>query len=48
MDEKVLQKLDELIRVGKKSEVNGKEFFKKALDDLVNMNSLFTVAVFVG
>ncbi|CAK7349229.1 unnamed protein product, partial [Dovyalis caffra] len=48
IDEKFLQKLDQLIGVAKKAEVNDKEIFKKALDDLVNVNSLFTVAVFVG
>lgn len=48
IDEKVLEKLDQLIGVAKKAEVNDKEIFKKALDDLVNVNSLFTIAVFVG
>ena len=48
IDEKLLEKLDQLIGVAKKAEVNDKEIFKKALDDLVNVNSLFTIAVFVG
>ncbi|KAJ6973590.1 hypothetical protein NC653_033812 [Populus alba x Populus x berolinensis] len=48
MEKRILEKLDQLIGVAKKAEVNDKEIFKKALDDLVNVNSLFTIAVFVG
>ncbi|KAJ6680708.1 hypothetical protein OIU79_020242 [Salix purpurea] len=48
IDEKLPEKLDQLIGGAKKAEVDGKEIFKKALDDLVNVNSLFTIAVFVG
>ncbi|KAJ6880679.1 hypothetical protein NC652_033881 [Populus alba x Populus x berolinensis] len=36
MEKRILEKLDQLIGVAKKAEVNDKEIFKKALDDLVN------------
>lgn len=44
----LIKKLDELIFVVSKAQVSDKGIFTKALDDIVNVNSLFTVAMFVG